>query len=380
MTRREFMQQAAFAGAGAMIGGCGTFGDRAPAIAGDFAWGALLHLGFNMWGDWTFDGKYPRTPEEAAKTAKPPEFRKNGSLGNRQLCDYVAADMPTWNAITGCMQKEGLNLVLIDVGEAYAFPSHPEIWVNGAWDADKMRTELNRLRGMGLEPIPKLNFSTGHDIWLKQYHYMTATSKYYEVVADVIRDVCEVFDRPRYFHLGFDEETPAAVKRRAMAVLRQGDLWWHDFNFCVREVERNGARAMLWSDMICAGKETFLKRMSKDVVQMPWYYGTDFSEKNVTWDASFEKKTDWSVQRNLAASIGVLCDAGYDVIPCTSNWSNAKASESMVAYCRDRVPVRRLKGFLTAPWFMTLACQRQKLEEGIRLFADAKRKLYPAKA
>ena len=378
MTRREFMRNTALAGAGAMFGGCAGFGGSgaAPAIAGDFVWGALLHLGFNMWLDWSFDGKYPKTPEEAAKVAEPPKFRKNGSLGNRTLCDYVAADMPTWNAVTGCMQKEGLNLVLVDVGEAYAFPSHPEIWVNGAWDANKMRAELNRLRGMGLEPIPKLNFSTGHDIWLKQYHYMTSTAKYYQVVADVIRDVCEVFDRPRYFHLGFDEETPAAVKNRAMAVIRQGDLWWHDFNYCVREVERNGARAMLWSDMICAGRESFLKRMSKDVVQMPWYYGTDFSEKNTTWNPEFEKKTDWSVQRNLAASIGVLSDAGYDVIPCTSNWSHDAASEAMVAYCKDRVPSNRLKGFLTAPWFMTLACQRQKLEEGIRLFAAAKRKLY----
>ena len=370
--RREFLGTLAL-GAGAAV--CPrVFGAVSPKCN----YGALLHLGSNMWGDFSED------PGQYAQSAEEEKIRPNpvnpGGKSKVSYHSYLQCRDDLWKELVDRAAERGLNQIFIDLGEGVEYPSHPELKVPGTWSVEKLRKELARMRGLGLEPIPKLNFSTCHDAWLKEYHRMVSTKTYYQVVADVIRDVCEVFDRPRYFHLGFDEETPAAVKNRAMAVIRQGDLWWHDFNYCVREVERNGARAMLWSDMICAGKETFLKRMSKDVVQMPWYYGTDFSEKNVTWDASFEKKTDWSVQRNLAASIGVLCDAGYDVIPCTSNWSNAKASESMVAYCRDRVPVRRLKGFLTAPWFMTLACQRQKLEEGIRLFADAKRKLYPAKA
>ena len=377
--RRDFIKQAAFAGLGTVAGGCMNFGSggRAPAIAGDFGWGVLLHLGSNMWGDWAPDGNYPSSREEERKMFPNPKPRENGSYPN-VVRNYLGADEAVWREQTEYMRDEGLNLVMIDVGEAYAYPSHPELWVKGSWDPDRMRAELKRLRGLGLEPVPKLNFSAGHDIWLKEYHYMTSSRKYYEVVADLIRDVCAVFDRPRYFHLGFDEEVAAAVKGRKLAVMRQGDLWWNDFNFCVREVERHGTRAMLWSDKICGGKEDFLKRMSKGVLQVPWYYGADFSEEKLKWKPEFETSQDWSVQRNLASSIVVLADAGFDVMPCTSNWSSDEAADAMIGFCKRRVDPAQLKGFLTAPWFMTLEGQSRKLKDGIRLFAAAKRKHYPA--
>lgn len=376
--RREFIFNAAMAGAGAMLGGCRSMSTAgtAPALAGDFAWGVLLHLGSNMWGDWTPDGKYPTSIVEEREMFPNPKPRKNGSYPG-VVRDYLGADEKVWTDVTGEMRKEGMNLVMIDVGEAYAYPSHPELWVKGSWDADKLRGELNRLRGMGLEPVPKLNFSAGHDIWLRQYHYMTSTPKYYEVVADLIRDTCEVFDSPRYFHLGFDEEVFVAVKNRSMAVMRQRDLWWKDLNFCIGEVERHGARAMIWSDKICGGRKEFLAKMSKGVLQMPWYYGTGFTEANCKWDESFEDKQDWSIQRNLVASIGELADAGFDMIPCTSNWSSDAASEAMLSYCKKRVDSKQLKGFLSAPWFMTLECQRKKLTEAVQLFGAAKRKVYP---
>jgi ABC-type polar amino acid transport system ATPase subunit len=72
MNRREFIKAASLAGAGAVAGGCLTSRNKlcAPALAGDFAWGALLHLGCNMWGDWTPRGKYPQTKEEAEENAR----------------------------------------------------------------------------------------------------------------------------------------------------------------------------------------------------------------------------------------------------------------------------------------------------------------------
>ena len=233
------------------------------------------------------------------------------------------------------------------------------------------------MRALGLEPVPKLNFSAGHDQWLKRYHYMTSSSRYYEVVADVIRDTCEVFGWPRYFHLGFDEEIVAAVKGRDCQVMRQGDLWWHDLFYAVNEVERHGARAMIWSDKICGGREEFLKRMSKGVLQMPWYYGKDFSEKNLKWDPAFEKSQKWDIQRNLAASILELDRAGFDMIPCTSNWSDAEAAEAMLSFCKSRVDPSHLKGFATAPWADCYAVEKPKCTDGIVRFAAAKRKVYP---
>ena len=41
--------------------------------------------------------------------------------------------------------------------------------MKGSWEPDRFREELRRLRGLGIEPIPKLNFSGCHDLWLKDY-------------------------------------------------------------------------------------------------------------------------------------------------------------------------------------------------------------------
>ena len=378
MNRRDFIRNSVLAGAGAAVGGCvgGRWGGTAPAIAGDFAWGCLLHVGTNMWGDWTFDGrKNPASPEAERKMFPDQKLTAKGVLPSVTR-GYLKAELPVFREYVELMRREGLNLVMIDVGESLAFPSHPELGVDGSWTPERYREELARVRALGLEPVPKLNFSAGHDQWLKRYHYMTSSSRYYEVVADVIRDTCEVFGWPRYFHLGFDEEIFAAVKGRDCQVMRQGDLWWHDLFYAVNEVERHGARAMIWSDKICGGREEFLKRMSKGVLQMPWYYGKDFSEKNLKWDASFEKSQKWDIQRNLAASILELDRAGFDMMPCTSNWESPEAAEAMLSFCKARVDPSHIRGFMTAPWADCYTVEKPKCIDGIVRFAAAKRKHY----
>ena len=371
--RRDFLKAAALAGAGMTMGGC--LSEKAPALAGDFAWGALLHLGSNMWSDWTPDGRYVRSLEEEKEWEKAGKikFTKSHLYLPR---DYMSVDWKYWREHLAYMKEQGLNMVFIDVGEAFAYPSHPELWVKGALTPDQMREELAKIRALGLEPVPKLNFSAGHDQWLREYHYMTSSQKYRETVADLIRDVCEVFDSPRYFHLGFDEEVFAAVGGRTMVVMRQGELWWKDFLFCVGEVERHGARAMLWSDKICAGRPDFFKHMPKSVLQVPWYYGKDFSSAKLKWDSSYEKSQKWDIQRNLAASIVELAQAGYDIMPCTSNWESPEAADAMLGFCKSHVDAARIKGYFTAPWTKPVAGDDARTREGIRTFAEAKRKYY----
>jgi len=360
--------------AGATLTGCVTQGvARAPALAGDFLWGALLHLGNNMWMDWTPDGIYPKSFEEEAQWVKDGKlkFEETHLDCNR---DYFSTNWQSWRKQVDCIKEEGLNTVLIDLGEAYAYPSHPELWVKGSLSPAQMRKELARIRALGLEPIPKINFSTGHDQWLREYHYMTSSKVYYRVVADVIRDTCEVFDFPRYFHLGFDEEIFVACSSRQACVMRQGDLWWKDVLFCVGEVEKHGARAMLWSDKVCSGREDFFKNMPKSVLQMTWYYGTDFSEENLKWKPEFEKSQGWDSQKNLASSIVELSKAGYDIMPCTSNWSSDEAADVMLGFCRKHIDPARVKGYFTAPWMKPVPEDDARALAGIRLFAEAKRK------
>ena len=65
------------------------------------------------------------------------------------------------------------------------------------------------------------------------------------------------------------------------------------------------------------------------------------------------------------------------MLPCTSNWSNPQASDAMLKFCKERVDPAHLKGFMTAPWAKAISLEMPKVAEGIRLFAEAKRKHYP---
>ena len=49
----------------------------------------------------------------------------------------------------------------------------------------------------------------------------------------------------------------------------------------------------------------------------------------------------------------------------------------LVRFCRERVNPAHLKGILTAPWAKAFAEESPKANEGIRLFAAAKRKIFP---
>lgn len=297
-------------------------------------WGALLHMGVNMWSDIPVDAWGPYKGEDL-----------------KLLCeaDHLRFDESVWRVLTGRMQAAGMNLVVIDLGEALQYESHPELAVKGSWTIARFREELARLRAMGLEPIPKLNFSKGHDTWLKEYRRQVSTPTYYQVCSDLIREVCDIFDQPRFFHLGYDEETAGHQKKYSMAIVRQGELWWHDFLFFVKQVEAQGVRPWIWSDYHWNHPEEFLQRMPKSVLQSNWYYG-----------ATFEPEKQQYVKTYID-----LDKAGFEQIPTGSNWNSDENFSGTVAFCRKHIAPERLKGFLLAPWFFTLPDWQDRILEGI---------------
>ncbi len=378
-TRREFLGTAALA-AGGLLGGCSTGGVGTAAGKPAFTWGALLHLGSNMWDDFEVG------PDDWAKSEEEEKVRPNpyGPSGRRrsQYHCYLRCHDDLWRRSVDHAAKEGLNLVFIDLGEGMAYPSHPELAVPGTWSVEKMQKELARMRALGLEPVPKLNFSTCHDAWLKNYHRMVSSPKYYQVVADVIRDTCEIFGNPRLFHIGYDEEMPIAMFNTFHSVCRQGDLWWHDLFYTIKQVEKHGARAVMWADAIWVGREEYVKRMSKGVLQSNWYYRSDFSEKKLKWNSEFEKKGGWGETVNGAAAFMELEKAGFDQLPCTSNWAEDASADAVVKYCKEHIDPSRLKGFFTAPWAMTVPdtpekCNITKVLRGLDLLGAARDRYYP---
>ena len=284
----------------------------------EMIYGLLIHLGRNMWA-----------PHNAA--------------------DHIRFDENVWGEVTEHMADVGANMLVIDLGEALCYPSHPELAVKGSWTPEKMRSELKRLRGLGIEPIPKLNFSSSHHAWLKEYGRMMSTKEYYKVVSDVIRDAAEIFDRPRFFHLGWDEEKEKIqrVHKFEYMALRQGSLWWHDMLFTVKEAERNGARGWIWSDYEWLHKDEFMKNCPRSVVQSHWFYTDDVSNPNR--DERKMREAPWAEPHTLCV-FKELDEAGFDQICCGSNIYNQNNFPDVVKHCLRNVSGKRLLGFLNAPW------------------------------
>ena len=294
----------------------------------EFIWAVLLHMGRNMWSD-------VPVPFWGPKSNRITDPKK---LTGVCAADHLRFDENAWRKVVAHAAEKGMNMVVIDIGEGLLLKSHPELAVKGSWEIERFRKELERLRGMGLEPIPKLNFSTCHDTWLKEYHRMVSTPEYYRVCADVIREVWEIFDKPRLFHLGYDEETAGNQGYYSMAIVRQGELWWHDFLYLSGVVEKLGTRPWIWSDYCWNHPDEFLKRMPRSVLQSNWYYGTAFMD---------EKDKH---QLTRASSYALLEKGGFDQVPTGSNCYNQQNNGLTVPFCRKVVSPERLKGFMTAPW------------------------------
>ena len=323
------------------------------ATAGTMIWGLMLQLGHNMWA-------------EAPLWGEPSEETRDKYAAPRNRTDEKL-----WYEVTEYAAKKGVNMVVIDLGEGMVYPSHPELAVEGSWSVERMKKELARLRSLGLEPIPKLNFSAKHDAWLKEYSRMVSSETYYKVCADLIRDVCEIFGTPRLFHVGMDEERAGAQRGDRLVVERQGELWWHDFLFYVREIEKCGSKAWCWSDYNWVHHDEFLKRMPHSVMQSNWHYF--FMQNMVRNDAEIQKR-DWP--EAWAGPLGFLEleEAKYDQIPCASNYKQPKNLEVLVKFCKEHVAHERVKGFLMAPWQRSYGEKcRKTLLEACDLVENARR-------
>jgi len=295
-------------------------------------WGVLFHLGYNMWAD-------RKVPER--------------DLTHLDARNHLRFDEALWGDLLQAAVANGINAVVIDLGEGLRYESHPELAVEGSWTVDKMRAECERMRSMGLEPLPKLNFSTTHDAWLGPYARMVSTPEYYAVCRDLIAEVIRIFDRPRLFHLGMDEETAEHQRHYAYAVMRQYELWWHDLFLYCDEVERAGVRPWIWSDYVWHHPDDFWRNMPRSVLQSNWYYGDDLTSP-------------------YAQTYQALEAHGYDQVPTGSTWSSDANMGLTVQFAKEVIAPERLQGFLQTVWRPTLEPFRARHMKAIEILGQAK--------
>ncbi len=272
---------------------------------------ALLHFGTNMWKE--NDG------------------------------DPLHMDYEVWKATTDKMAELGFNAILIDVGEAVIYDNYPELAIEGSWTKAEFKKELDRLRSIGLTPYPKLNFSTGHDAWLKEYSYMISTPKYYEVCKGTIEEVIDLFDTPEFMHLGMDEECEILQKNYHVSIARTHKKRLEDMNFVFDVVRSKGVRPWIWIDTRTipelGGPENFCKNIGKDVLLSNWHYDEATLEQIETgtlspWVTFFNSLDEW----------------GYEQIPTTSIWGYHLNSKDIMRYCENYLKNDTISGYMIAPW------------------------------
>jgi len=308
-------------------------------MAHSLDWFYLAHFSNNMWVNPLVDKRGIHGKDVSAFWSP----YANGTTYLRFEEDY-------WKDLTAQLKEAGCTSIVLDVGDGIVFDSHPEIASDGAWSKQKFADELARLRAMGFEVLPKLNFSASHDLWLGEYARMLSTSIYYKVTADIIAETAELFDHPRFFHLGMDEETSGHQVHYNYMVVRQGEQWWYDFNKLIAATEKTGCRPWIWSDFAWSHEEEFFANMSREVVQSNWYYsGIPAEGEYVKYLSLFNK----------------LNDAGFDQIPTGSNWSLADNFSQLAAYCKENIDEKYLLGMMQTPWFPTLRETAQKHDGAI---------------
>lgn len=289
-------------------------------------WACLIHLSVNMWTTYYYQLQWSKT---------------------------------LWDELLEKMVAEGMNTVVIDLGDAIQYYSHPEIAVKGAWTTDKLHEELKKIRKIGLQPIPKLNFSTSHDAWLGPYSKMVSSEKYYQVCRDLIAEICYHFEKPDFFHLGMDEEDTSNQLTLDSISIRQNNQYWGDFYFLIGEVFKNGSRPWVWQDYIRKYPEKFEKMMPKSVVQSNWYNGNNFNPEN-----------------NISVKAYQMLESlGYEQVPGGSNFYEGTDENFLnnVKFCAKHVSDEKLLGFIQSSWRFTTNENRDKIIHAIELAGSAKK-------
>jgi len=327
-------------------------------------WGNLMHIGYNMWLD-----------EHASV---PADYKGYVGSGYNMASSKLRFDWGTWNAMIDRSVEQGVNMVVIDLGEGIQYESHPELAVEGSLTIEELRKELARLRSLGITPIPKLNFALTHNNWMGPYKRMPTSDIYNKVCVDVISEVCDIFDTPPMFHLGMDEEEAGNNIYKQYAMFRQFDLWWHDLFMLFDACEKKGVRPALWSDRHNLHPDEYMKRMTKDAVQFHWYYWNFW--ENVPgnyWNLddpkfNYDEKM-YKYLMEFLTGYHAFEKAGFDQIPTGSFWNCDENFENLTEYARQIISPEHLLGFMQTSWKPTVAEQRNEQLRCIDLIGKAKR-------
>lgn len=320
------------------------------------------------------------------------EFDANGKRTGRrfvvledEMIEYILEEAP----------KAGFNAFVLEVNDGIEYGSHPEIWIKNAWSRKKLKTIIKRFNEKGITVYPQLNFSAAHDMWLGVYERMKSTPQYYKLIDDLVKEVYELFNHPKYIHLSMDEEIPSLVSNKEFVCYRQNELYWHDLRFMFDSVLATGATPWIWADPLFDFTEDFGKYIYADeLVLSPWYYNSFRKEFWTPVDSRPEYVTHYNGHqykglnikfveedpffvnvRNKA--IPLLKKEGYKYIPCASVHNRCEHNaRELLTYFKENAPDENILGYVTAPFCHGKMVNKQFFEESFETIKKARKEIY----
>ena len=317
----------------------------------------------------------------------------SSNLWASSYADTLRWDDEMWDYILEKSVEVGVNTIVLDVGDSIEYASHPELATKGAWSRTRMRRELERCKKLGIALIPKLNFSTNHDMWLGIYSRMVSTPQYYKVANDLIREVYELFDHPKYIHLGMDEES-AQYCTAQLSKFRQGKLYWHDLRYLVDCVADTGAKPWIWSSPLFDHPDDFRANFAPDeIIIQPYHYNALRPEHYTPIDSRPEYQVYYNegiykergfkfveqdpfLVRFMEVALPLMKE-GYTYVPCASVCNRCKYNhDDLIEYFHDNAPDDQILGYMSAPWKRTLSGFKDTWEETFEAYKAAKERFY----
>ncbi len=318
------------------------------------------------------------------------------------ISDEISCADDFWDYLIDQCEANGINAILLDVGDGVQYSRHPELALKNSWSAERVRQEVQKCRAKGIEIIPKVNFSADHAFWLKDYYRMTSSPVYYTVCHDIIEEIYEMFEQPKYIHIGMDEENYAMLQRYDYICFRKGELLMHDLKFMIDEVNKLGAKPLMWADIFLDHPDMFTSHIpADDVILMPWYYHAFKREHStpvkVWWEIlGLENEVNYAEHPEYKQGRRFIEDRpehvkfretavpymkhGYKYIPTPSVWGRSEYNtEEMVEYFHDGTPSDdQIVGFITAPWGRISTFEaKERFDNSIKLLREAREKFYP---
>ena len=193
-----------------------------------------------------------------------------------------------------------MNHLIIEV-DNIRWKSDPTIALDWSMDQEDLRQDIRHANENFIEVSPLLQ-SLGHCEWMfkngrnldlaenpdRPYAYCPSNPRTYDFILPFYDEVVELFNRPRFVHIGHDEvQEPGGFPRHQECKKRSAEQIFVDDTLRIREhLAKKGARVMMWGDMMLSKgdapdatnaespeKAKWIRdRLPKDVVITDWHY------------------------------------------------------------------------------------------------------------